>query len=423
MKVIIGLSKLIVILALVSFSNCLGIGNKKKKVVNQEDMDKYLASDPLKGKGLFLVTNILWEGHLSPISEVCGGHPKYIIALRETGATSIARIKLGAKAKPHTILEKSVKQSSMEKVYGEDLWEEKAKPFYNLFKGFVGHYAADNKSLIGLRTDGWKAIEGQEGVKVTPCEDAEQALAGCTYLVTEEALKLLTPELVIQNAKQFYTGDYDLHEVYNNGQKQIPEAQITKVDLLNKLNRVIATKIPGTKNVPAREGVFVLEKGQIHQAKSDGTKTYENSYGMFQHGDQATYKMNQHLEAATAAKKGETVKATVIKSVNSESDEPIGWNVRGIWYVTKNQIEHRLFRAAVGLVAPEHWKDGMANRVGLTYVQTMDKDEKEAADKKTAEQPAKDAKAKDEEKARSDARQDKLNKPHLAKKEKRRKKK
>ena len=72
-------------------------------------------------------------------------------------------------------------------------------------------------------------------------------------------------------------------------------------------------------------------------------------WAMFQHGDQATYKMNQHLEA------GKGNKPKVVDEVNQESKDPLAWCVRGVWYVTMNLKEHRDFRKIAGLIAPSHW--------------------------------------------------------------------
>ena len=42
-----------------------------------------------------------------------------MIAIRETGPLSVRCILQGAKAKPHTILEKSIKDSSLRRGYGD----------------------------------------------------------------------------------------------------------------------------------------------------------------------------------------------------------------------------------------------------------------------------------------------------------------
>ena len=288
---------------------------------------------------------IVWEKHWEAISNACKQSVKlYTIGIRETGELSIMRIAQGAKGKPHTILEKSVKVQSMKAAYGAD-WEKETKSFYPSFKGFVGHYDNDKK-LIGLRTDGWDGVAA--GVAPTSCGGS------CTFLPTQEALKLLADEQGQKNnAKYFYTGDYDLHEVYDKTNKLIPEATKEKIDLLNSLNQKITD---ANQDVVPRSGKFKLENKLIVK---DGI----TDYAMIQHGDQASYHMNQVLEASH---KGEE-KAVLVQAVREESPEPIGWNVKGVWYVTLNLDEHGTLRKAFGLNVPSEWVSGFKKSHGLTF--------------------------------------------------------
>lgn len=322
MKLITLITLILSILSLVLSTQTLG---------KPEDADKFaVAKGNDREKKL---KEIFWENHWDAISKACSGTAKYIIGGRETGALSIARIAQGAKPKPHTILEKSVKKSSV-----PDLDK---KPWASQLSGFVGHYEKD--VLVGLRTDGLK-----DNPKVKEIE-------GGSYLTIEDALEYLkTEELQKKNAYMFYTGDYDLHEVYSGNAKLIPEATPEKVTVLNLLNKSIA------EVDKKRTGVFKIDK--------DGLITHDDSveykFAMFQHGDQSTYKMNQHLEA----KKDDKKQAEVVAAVVNESKDPIGWNVRGKWYVTLNLEEHAALRAAFSLIPPAHWaNDKSKGEQGLTY--------------------------------------------------------
>ena len=86
---------------------------------------------------------IVWGEHLDRIAEVCKKH-KYTIAIRETGALSIKRIEEGAKAKPHNILEKSIKKSSVNREYDTNADEVLAKLKEWDLDGFVGHWGANH---------------------------------------------------------------------------------------------------------------------------------------------------------------------------------------------------------------------------------------------------------------------------------------
>lgn len=109
-----------------------------------------------------------------------------------------------------------------------------------------------------------------------------------------------------------------------------------------------------------RCGEFSLQNGLIHINHDK-----PHMYAMFQHGDQATYKMNQHLENK-ANNKGDK-KAVILGAVNEESNERLAWCVRGVWYVTKDLNEHRDFRAKLGIIAPIHWSNIILKKIGLTY--------------------------------------------------------
>ena len=108
---------------------------------------------------------IVWVNHWDAISAVCK-EKNYIISIRETGAPSIKRIAQGAKAKPHTILEKSIKTGSVSKAYDpsgkkKNLWEQIMKVVEALdLDGFVGHW--DQSGLIGVRIDGFPAAYARE---------------------------------------------------------------------------------------------------------------------------------------------------------------------------------------------------------------------------------------------------------------------
>ena len=136
-----------------------------------------------------------------------------------------------------------------------------------------------------------------------------------------------------------YTGDYDLHEAYKVGRGQIPEATREKVDLLNNLNK-------GIKDRPAEAR---LTKGK----KNTKTVKVEGDYAMFQHGDQATYRKNQHLEAQALEEKV----AELVRAVATESDEPLAWCRMGDWFVTLNKTEHDIFRQKNKLKKSHVWSD------------------------------------------------------------------
>lgn len=177
--------------------------------------------------------------------------------------------------------------------------------------GFVGHW--DELGLAGVRIDNppqgvldMDIVQtGKNGEQYVPIDtDAEDGGPALTRLKSNPCWK-----------QYLYTGDYDLHEAYaalGGGGGQIPEATPEKVKLLNRLNAGIAKNYRegGTEKV-RRSGAAEKKGGTLHMLEG-------SDYAMFQHGDQATYRMNQYLEAAAAQK----WQVSLVRAVATESDEP-----------------------------------------------------------------------------------------------------
>ncbi|MFF5717174.1 hypothetical protein [Streptomyces buecherae] len=277
----------------------------------------------------------------------------YTIAVRETGEYSIKRIAEGAKPKPHTILEKSIKPSSVEKEYGhKSVASDKVLKWLKDedLEGFVGHWG--EAELKGVRVDKppQEVLDlgivrnGARGVQYVPITVLESG--GGEALVKLKGVK---------NWKTYlYTGDYDLHEAYSTmgamaGGGQIAEASTEKVNLLNRLN----TGVANHSDTPVRRaGKAVKGRHGLHMEESD--------YAMFQHGDQATYRTNQCLEARAEGMR--PLVARLVKAVATESDEPMGWCRFGQWYVTMKPEEHAALRKKWGLVTPNTWSDEAVRR-------------------------------------------------------------
>ncbi|MET8975478.1 DUF4157 domain-containing protein [Streptomyces sp. NPDC004539] len=295
---------------------------------------------------------IAWAEHWAPIAAVCQKY-HYTIAVRETGEYSIKRIAEGAKPKPHTILEKSIKPGSVKKEYGAG----SKRPDTNLdevlawlaqedLDGFVGHWG--DAGLEGLRIDDPPQSVLDLGIVQTGPDDEQYV--PITLLEDGGGGALATLKTAVPNWKTLlYTGDYDLHEAYSwmgagAGGGQIAEASDAKVHLLNRLNAGVAN----SSDTPVkREGKSVKGAHGLHMEDSP--------YAMFQHGDQATYRMNQVLEAEATGMK--PVVAKLVKAVATESDEPMGWCRWGQWYVTMDKTEHAALRKKWGLVTPNTWSD------------------------------------------------------------------
>jgi hypothetical protein len=305
--------------------------------------------------------DIVSESHLEPISEVCRKY-KYTISVRATGKLSIKRIEEGAKAKPHTILEKTIKRSSVEAKYTSEAGEVIERLDSLDLTGFVGHWGEDG--LKGVRIDNAPPeIRSKSFVQRAGAGGELYVPVDVTAAGGGQALAELKREA---NWKQYlYTGDYDLHEAYAvrgmGGGAQIPEATVEKMNLLNRLNEAIAR---GDEKQGRR-----VRSGRTTRAAGGGTLHMSpgSDYAMFQHGDQATYRMNQYLEAKASAGNepgpaGKKPKVGLVKAVATESDEPLAWCRFGVWYVTRNRAEHAELRRRWKLTPPHTWGDAERER-------------------------------------------------------------
>ncbi|APU14179.1 eCIS core domain-containing protein [Actinoalloteichus fjordicus] len=310
---------------------------------------------------------IVWEQHWAPISAVCKKY-HYTIAVRETGEYSINRIMEGAKPKPHTILEKSIKDSSVEKEYGPGTGRPQTDPAMVLrwlhaeeLDGFVGHWSG--AGLIGVRIDNPSEEVLSLGIVQRGAGDAEYVPISVLEPGGGRALTTLKREVPAWK-QQLYTGDYDLHEAYSTlgamgGGGQIAEASTEKVNLLNRLNAGIAGN---SSEAVRRGGTAALGTHGLHMENSP--------YAMFQHGDQATYWTNQILEAQAQPEALRPVVASLVRAVATESNEPMGWCRWGEWYVTDNRDEHAALRERWGLVPPNTWSREAVRRVDADQYRT-----------------------------------------------------
>lgn len=254
----------------------------------------------------------------------------YTFAIRSTGPNSVKRIAQGAKAKPHTILEKSIKEGAFNKYYKGDT--DKVEKHLNLVKrnnidGFVGHWH-DNQ-LTGVRVDGIEKtyphgyhVISDHGDDTYYDRLIKKINEGKGYVVgidggfrfsdglevhkfTKYKMNGDEPELdkdgkpipletgyiipvemekdndgfeyieILQKKKDWqqylYTGDYDLHEAYNRagagGYAQIQEGDPTKVQLLQRLNDAVSSN-------PLQ--VFRTAKVEIGGQKKDKEKDLSN---------------------------------------------------------------------------------------------------------------------------------------------------
>jgi len=328
-----------------------------------------------------VVQEFVTEEHKEAISSYCQSK-NMVLSVRDTGKLSLDRVKQGAKPKPHTILEKSIKESSLENAHPEAAAALKSGRLLevppmiegvslNDLKGFVGHWDEAGK-LLGLRVDR-RDLRGQDyeaPVNASPHE------TGITRLQAFLAPDQDNPYIPLLNFaaykddfestwQQFlYTGDYDLHEVYIHN-KTLLEGSPEKARALSGINDQIARDQPASR-LPIRSGqieahrktVEIGEGSSRRRVPADTLHAGKGSeYAMIQHGDQAGYITNQIHEGRLKLETA-NLKAQLVGAVAAEAPGPLAWCVRGTWYITNNTDQHQKFRAGLHLTPTSGWAEG-----------------------------------------------------------------
>jgi len=346
------------------------------------------------------------------IAAVCHEH-NYTISIRKAGKDTIARLAEGAHPKPHTILDKSMK----EKTLRTDLYK-KLQSLSKIKKGnlelpditglvgkmnggkFVGIYVADTTGcpLTAVqKADETFTIKKMDKTFDIKDETYCASAAGehlHSYIDFAKLMNITTPnyamdldncEAIVTKLAEIpnfvslcYTGDYDLHEAYKN-LHEIPEATPEKKTLLMALNNTKDESSITLEKLTERQKEFRLARIDYHINNRPNDKPHleslkniverltpqhlvvKDTMFLFQHGDQATYMMSSYFEMVES-----------VPSVASEETDELLWCHKGLWFNTgasldnltradlieiakKNIKEHNLFREAIGVTKPSTW--------------------------------------------------------------------
>lgn len=315
------------------------------------------------------------EDHFEHITEVCKSSG-CIIVVREAGNLSLKRMGEGANPKPHTVLDKSVTAKRLEEMVGslpEKEREARKTALLEAYGGFVGKW--DKGKLQGLIVVNDPILK-EELIEIIGKQKLKEAKVSLDPEARNEFLPLSLVDLVREKVSKkemptekgsdesrawqsyFYTGDYDLHEVYDNRNFQIPEATLEKRRLLNKLN---AGLIPGHRPIDADPRKADLPLTPIH---------VPDRRAPFQHGDQAVYRMNQVLEGGSL----KSPHIELVPAVAIADPGRLAWCVRGTWYTTEGLEAQKRLRAELGLTAPSTWDEDEQPDTAITQSHYRDKE-------------------------------------------------
>ena len=215
------------------------------------------------------------------------------VSFREAGADTIKCLERGAGAKPHAILDKTIKgDSEAVKDFFKHFGKERGKA-EDLLKGLVGHWTKE-KAIDGLYLTGVGQQEWAKGhldmIKQSKEGNSYLELSGNNHM---ETLMAYYDALVKNKGAQaeyyfcrcFYSGDYDMHDLYQSN-APVP----SKIDM--QLIKDVQEKL-----LKDRQKQLIKAYG----LKDEDFQGEENAdYYRIQHGPQCNYiaqMINENVKA------------------------------------------------------------------------------------------------------------------------------
>lgn len=282
----------------------------------------------------------------------------YIVSFRHTGEYSVMMLEAGAAAKPHTILEKTIKEDTMTA-------EEAAYPPLTLLYGLTAHREAPGTEIRGLyavTSDGksYGRVDREAGETLPSfiarmtgfTEEQVRALEG---VEKAEILKKMKEEgggyCAKRYAGRYVAGDYDLHDLlaFMTQIHPIPSDSAEEFRAMNELNSIFMT---------GRMDSFPKKDSLIR-----------NPYYPVQHGPQYNYVAHMYNKEPE-----EPVKEKV-----AFADFPVAvLNVRSgeiVWTEIDNIGDLQRYYEANYAVMKSSWKDDfpgyISARAGISFEEYM----------------------------------------------------
>lgn len=256
-----------------------------------------LRQNELKKLSYYMISKeFICKAHMAPIAKA-SRHRKFMVSFRLTGEETLKRLKTGAAAKGHDILEKTIKASSLEKAYGG-----RADEIFSQLKeanltGYVGHWNAEGLAGIYVNDP-----HMPNGVSILPLNinNLSEVL---------EKLNQLAPNW----QTKVFTGDYDMHDMVTFtsgcGRPYTPlSGSVEERNIINEINRSVA--------------------------EVDPSRTlYDTVHNMVRHGPQVNFVAHMKMHEAEMARNG------LVGSIARPGAFPLAVINRGEWMLVSNMAE------------------------------------------------------------------------------------
>ncbi|HFU1932862.1 TPA: hypothetical protein ACH411_004356 [Escherichia coli] len=267
---------------------------------------------------LKVASSFVWAGHMSAI-ETAARKGRFAVSFRAAGEYTLEAIAKGAAAKGHNILEKTIKPSSIEKVYGE-----MAKEKWNMLKqagltGYVGHW--ERNELKGIYMSSCHSLDNFAQYHIYPIDMRTQA----TLDKSIDSLRLSKNWEV-----QLFTGDYDTHDMITFRGAGRPRSVL----------------------VNSMEEKMIINAINMEISKIDPHRPFNSvEYNVVRHGPQVNFSsyMLAHESQNVVDNNG------FLGSVARPGEFPIAMCDRGAWEIIYNLRELTDFYNSIGARIKETW--------------------------------------------------------------------
>lgn len=250
---------------------------------------------------------------------------KFAVSIRESGASTLRCLALGAAAKGHDILEKTIKESSIQSAYPGRASEIMERLIRAQVDGYVGHWDPNSGRLLGIYV-------GPEAQDATNNPDLAANLKKTPDGKNYFPIDLEHLEVSLQSLKAAenwqaipFTGDYDLHDLLRFGTHNGPVTQGSEEELklLTNLNSAIEAIDPDSRPNDSKHKNVV------------------------QHGPQYNFVAHMNAEERVHLLVGTVAKPSF----------PLAMCDRGEWSIVENLSQLKAFYSDRGMNLKSSWAD------------------------------------------------------------------
>ncbi|EEZ9256840.1 hypothetical protein ACMS87_004188 [Escherichia coli O35:H4] len=267
---------------------------------------------------LKVASSFVWAGHMTAI-ETAARKGRFAVSFRAAGKYTLEAIAKGAAAKGHNILEKTIKPSSIEKVYGK-----MAKEKWSMLKqagltGYVGHW--EHNELKGIYMSSCHSLDNFVQSHIYPIDMRTQA----TLDKSIDSLRLSK-----NWEEQLFTGDYDTHDMITFRGAGRPRSVL----------------------VNSMEEKMIINAINMEVSKIDPRRPFNSvEYNVVRHGPQVNFSsyMLAHESQNVVDNNG------FLGSVARPGEFPIAMCDRGTWQIIYNLGELTAFYNSIGARIKETW--------------------------------------------------------------------